>query len=295
MKCPRCNQQSKVLETRSGPSGAIRRRRECASCGDRFTTTEGYEREFLVRKAGGRIEPFDSVKISRSIGRAAHVLKLRGHEINAVADRIEKALVPEAARGPVPSGRIGDLVLEELRGLNPAADLARIRFAMVFLGRSDRPGALSNAREFLSWLESNFGIDENVVASHPGDAPVLVLKRDGRRTEAFSADKIMASIEVALKGRANDKTLRQISYSTAVEVAEQFADEPVVSSIQIGAEVLKHLKELDGLAYLRYSATFKGLNSPNLIAIDAASVLAVELDDLTHPSRKLTRGPMDNS
>jgi len=55
--------------------------------------------------------------------------------------------------------------------------------------------------------------------------------------------------------------------------------QPVVSSIQLGAEVLHYLRLYDGLAYLRFASRFKVIADPSLIALDAASVLAVEIDE----------------
>jgi transcriptional regulator NrdR family protein len=143
---------------------------------------------------------------------------------------------------------------------------------------------LSNAREFLEWLQSNYPIPD--VADIADDAPpVWVLKRDGRRTESYDFDKLMNSIEVALAGRGRSTEVRRIAYTIASEVSESLEGQPLVASLQIGSEVLKHLRERDGLAYLRYGATFKRVSSPKDIALDARSVLAVEFNGIEHPSK----------
>ena len=282
MDCPDCGEPTRVTETRPGPAHGIRRRRKCASCGNRFTTTEVIERTFLVRKRNGRTEAFDAAKLSRSISRSAHVLPISGQEINAITDRIERSLLTESFAGAVPTARLGERVLEELVSLSPAADLARIRYAMVFLGRSDRPAPLSNTRSFLDWLTDNYNVrDED---SSTSLIPALVLKRDGRRIEPFEEQKLHRSIAIALQDRARPDELERLARSIRAHVIEAFHGEHVVSSLQLGAEVLKQLRDCDGLAYLRFSATFKRLNSPELIALDARAVLAVEFGGLKHPS-----------
>ncbi|MEO6318513.1 MAG: ATP cone domain-containing protein [Acidimicrobiales bacterium] len=284
MRCPDCGGATRVLETRESGSSAVRRRRTCTNCSRRITTTEAVERDFIVKKRGGRTESFDASKLARAIGRAAHVLPVRGADINAIVDRIEKQLLAESLQGPLPSSRIGDLVLAELHGLGDATDLARIRFAMVFLGCSEGPGALSNARGFLSWLQENYPVPDS--ADIAEDAPpAVVLKRDGRNTEAFDIDKLMRSIEVALKGRGSEVEIRRIAFTLSQEVAESFEGQPLVTSLQIGSEVLKQLRERDGLAYLRFGATFKRITTPQMIALDARSVLAIEFDGVGHPSK----------
>ena len=70
MLCPKCGAlESKVVDSRSSDDGAsIRRRRECLSCGTRFTTYERREESpLMIQKKDGSIEPFDSAKLLRSL------------------------------------------------------------------------------------------------------------------------------------------------------------------------------------------------------------------------------------
>jgi transcriptional repressor NrdR len=285
MECPNCAGTSKVLETRQVPSG-LRRRRECHQCRTRFTTVEAVDRDLLVRKRDGRVEPFNSAKLARSIVRSAHVVSMNVNDVNGIVERIERSLLSERIVGPVDSALIGDRVLKQLHGVSPAADLARIHFAMVFLGRSDIPGALRSAEGFLRWLSENYLSDQpgtDTVEYKPG--PRLVLKRDGRRLEPFDEPKLQLSIAVAMQDRARPRDLRVAVDGILSEVLDTFSQELVVSSLQLGAEILRHLRLFDGLAYLRYSATFKRLYTPDLIALDAKSVLAVEFKGIAHPSQ----------
>lgn len=290
MQCPECNGDTRVSETRLASGRGVRRRRTCVECGSRFSTIEAVVGDVVVLKRDRTLESLDRRKITSSIVRAAHVAPLKTADVNAITERIERNLMAEGVRGPIPTSRIGDAVLDALSELEPPADLARIRYAMVFLGRSDRPGQLSNASELIEWLHSNYGTDAGVYATDDPN-PQWVTKKDGRRAERFDLDKVIQSIEVALQNRGEDRAIRNTAFTVASEVAEALNDQPVVSSLQIGSEVLKLLREVDGLAYLRFGATFKMINRPDLIALDATSVLAIELDKVL--DRHPTRGPHD--
>jgi transcriptional repressor NrdR len=120
--CPLCESQSRVLESRSAESGsAVRRRRECTSCGHRFTTRERYEQALFVRKRSGRRQPFDRAKLRDGLARAAHKRDVSDAQIDAIADEAQTAVIE--AGGELPSTAIGELCLEELRGVDTGAYL----------------------------------------------------------------------------------------------------------------------------------------------------------------------------
>ena len=126
MKCPYCERASKVIDSRPIPDG-IRRRRECAACGRRFTTHERLAPiEVRVTKAHARPnENFQPEKIRRVVERVAQGGPLTPRDAVEVALRIEMELI-DAGRASVTSGEIAAAVhrlLEELDG-----DAAR-RFA----------------------------------------------------------------------------------------------------------------------------------------------------------------------
>jgi transcriptional repressor NrdR len=121
--CPSCHSPTRVLETRGAPDGtAVRRRRECSRCGQRFTTFERREPEpiYLVKRDGER-QRFDRTKLRAALLRAAHKRPVIAADIEAIVDRIELA----AADGPgeLTSERIGELCLIELRELDWGAYL----------------------------------------------------------------------------------------------------------------------------------------------------------------------------
>jgi transcriptional repressor NrdR len=148
VKCPSCNSSTHVLETRRLDDGAaIRRRRECRSCGRRFTTSERREAEPLhVDKQSGERERFDRTKLRAALLRAAHKRPVRADQVERLVNRIELAV--HDAGGSMSSRSIGELCLVGLRELDAGAYL---QFAGVFdpavSGRSQGASSVRGARE----------------------------------------------------------------------------------------------------------------------------------------------------
>lgn len=135
MRCPYCRENDdKVVDSRvAEDAAAIRRRRECLSCGRRFTTYERVEDvSLLVQKRSGVTEPFDRAKLRAGIERAA-TGRLDEATIDAIVSDIDEELRSEGSQ-PVGSDRVGLAVLEHLRALDPVAYL---RFASVYKGFED--------------------------------------------------------------------------------------------------------------------------------------------------------------
>ena len=131
MKCQYCNcTESKVIDSRpTEESSSIRRRRECMNCGRRFTTYEKIELlPLMVVKRDGRREAFDSQKIKAGILHACEKLPISVQQIDAMTTRIEQAAYA-SMEGEIPSQRIGDMVMNELKSVN---DVAYVRFAAVY-------------------------------------------------------------------------------------------------------------------------------------------------------------------
>jgi transcriptional repressor NrdR len=126
--CPHCDSPSHVVETRGATDGAVRRRRECAGCGTRFTTYERYEPAGLfVRKRDGERQAFDRAKLRDALLRAAHKRPVQADEVERLVDRIEGTVRDEG--GEVASRTVGELCLTGLRELDAGAYL---QFAGVF-------------------------------------------------------------------------------------------------------------------------------------------------------------------
>ena len=128
MKCPSCGlSDSRVLDSRPTEEGnSIRRRRECAGCGKRFTTYEVIETTpiTVIKKDGSR-EYFDRHKLQSGI---MHACQKRPVDVGALVDTIEKEL-QNALVEEVTSEHIGELVMEHLRALDA---VSYVRFASVY-------------------------------------------------------------------------------------------------------------------------------------------------------------------
>jgi transcriptional repressor NrdR len=131
VRCPYCDsEEDKVVDSRVAEEGrAIRRRRECLTCGRRYTTFERAEEiPLMVRKRDGIEEPFDRAKIVEGIRRACKNRPVQQSEIEDIALGIEEALRAEGRRY-VGYSDIGRLVLERLAALD---EVAYVRFASVY-------------------------------------------------------------------------------------------------------------------------------------------------------------------
>ncbi|MCL1809008.1 MAG: transcriptional regulator NrdR [Clostridiales bacterium] len=131
MKCPFCeNTDTKVIDSRPTEEGhAIRRRRECDSCGKRFTTYEKIEEMLLmvIKKDGSR-EAFDRGKILTGIIKACEKRAVPMAEIEKVVDEIERGL-NNTMEKEIASKFIGELIMEQLKRID---EVAYVRFASVY-------------------------------------------------------------------------------------------------------------------------------------------------------------------
>jgi transcriptional repressor NrdR len=131
MRCPFCaHEDSQVKDSRpTEDNAAIRRRRQCASCGARFTTFERVQlRELTVVKRSGRRVPFDRDKLQRSVEVALRKRPVEPERIERLINGIVRQL-ESRGEGDVPSEAVGELVMEGLKGLD---DVAYVRFASVY-------------------------------------------------------------------------------------------------------------------------------------------------------------------
>ena len=131
MKCPYCeNEESRVIDSRHTEDGhAIRRRRECESCGRRFTTYEKVEEMILmvIKKDGSR-ESFDTTKLLRGLMRACEKRPVSFSTMEEIVNEIEQTLQNEMER-EVSSAEIGELVMERLKKVD---EVSYVRFASVY-------------------------------------------------------------------------------------------------------------------------------------------------------------------
>lgn len=136
MRCPFCSHdETQVVETRESDEGdVIRRRRRCLQCDKRFTTYERSEIAMpaVVKKDGSRTD-FDRAKIRASMMLALRKRPVSVEQIDAALERIEEKLLGTGAR-EVPSTRLGELVMRELKRIDK---VAYVRFASVYRSFED--------------------------------------------------------------------------------------------------------------------------------------------------------------
>lgn len=130
MECPKCRHHSTaVIDSRDVEHNSVRRRRECEICRYRFTTYEKAEPvKFLVAKKDGRTEPYQRQKMIRGMRIAIEKRGIGDEVLEEVADRIEQKLIAQN-QDSVPTTKIGDLVIKELRQLD---EIAYLRFTSVY-------------------------------------------------------------------------------------------------------------------------------------------------------------------
>lgn len=131
MRCPFCaHDDTQVKDSRPTEDNAsIRRRRQCSSCGARFTTFERVQlREVVVVKSGDRREPFDRLKLEQSVALACRKRAIDQERLDQLISGIQRQ-VETSGEAEVPSSHIGELVMEGLRQID---SVAYIRFASVY-------------------------------------------------------------------------------------------------------------------------------------------------------------------
>ena len=146
MKCPKCGvDDDRVLDSRSARDGAaIRRRRECAGCGHRFTTYEEVDRdELLVIKRDGTRQTFERAKLDKAIRQACGKRKISDEQIRSIIDRVVARLDGDE----VPSDQIAEYVMSELHKVD---EVAYIRFASVYRQFKDCAQCLAAITELVT-------------------------------------------------------------------------------------------------------------------------------------------------
>jgi transcriptional repressor NrdR len=135
MRCPYCqNDDSKVIDTTHDSHGGIRRRRECLSCGERFSS---YERPVLatplIVKQDGTREEFDREKLERGIRISCAKRPVSATDIERLVGQVE-AKLQGMGKSEISSRIVGDLVI---KGLKEMDQIAYIRYAIVYLRLDD--------------------------------------------------------------------------------------------------------------------------------------------------------------
>lgn len=139
MKCVKCDHlDSKVVESRDiGEGGSIRRRRQCLSCGHRFTTYERVEVPYLmVIKKGGSQELFDRAKLLGGLNKAIQKRPVSPQQLEELVDDVERS-IHECGETEIDTAEVGEMVMERLMELD---QIAYVRFASVYRSFTDVAG-----------------------------------------------------------------------------------------------------------------------------------------------------------
>jgi len=146
MRCPFCaTQDTRVVDSRLASEGdQVRRRRECASCKERFTTYEVAELTLpkIIKRDGAR-EFFNEKKLRLGMQRALEKRPVNSESIEAAISKIKKAMIAMGDR-EIPADELGELVMRELSALD---HVAFVRFASVYRSFQD-------VNEFTEMIES---------------------------------------------------------------------------------------------------------------------------------------------
>ena len=154
MKCPGCSgMENKVIDSRLNKEGTIiRRRRECLSCTDRFTTYEKLEPSLpLLIKKDGRREEFDRDKVIQGLQKACQKRPVSIKDIEDLVDRVEQYL-QELGEKEVSAVKVGEKVISEIYNLD---DVAYVRFASVYRSFKDVNEFMVELKEVLKSKEGS--------------------------------------------------------------------------------------------------------------------------------------------
>ncbi len=154
MKCPYCGElDTRVLDSRiTKESLAIRRRRLCIACDNRFTTMEKIEKEpIIVIKRDGRREIFDPAKILKGLLLAGQKRDIPLSQWEYLVENLEQELQNSYTK-EIATDEIGDIILNELRKID---EVAYVRFASVFRQFSDIEAFKSELEEMLKLKRNN--------------------------------------------------------------------------------------------------------------------------------------------
>jgi transcriptional repressor NrdR len=136
MRCPFCTHlEDKVVDSRESKDGAsIRRRRECLSCGRRFTSYERIDEiPYMVIKKDGRRETFERNKIMAGLLRACEKRPISAAQLESIVDEVEKT-VQDSPDRELSTSEVGKIIMRRLKTLDK---VAYVRFASVYLEFED--------------------------------------------------------------------------------------------------------------------------------------------------------------
>jgi transcriptional repressor NrdR len=254
MICPSCNTDGdKVIDSRPAADGlAIRRRRECLACGNRFTTYEQLEIPGpTVTKNDGRKEPFDTNKIATSLKISLDKRPVSKERIQAVVTDLSIRIKNEFHEG-ITTQNISELVLNELLKLD---EVGYVRYAADHKQYADKD-------EFTTFLKAL-------------PRSLQVVKSNGSY-EPFKREKLLKSLNIALRKRP----VSQRRIENAIdEIINELAERNEVSSSELGNLLMIRLKAIDEVAYIRYASVYRKFQDAAEFAKEVESLTVEEKVD----------------
>ena len=154
MKCPFCSHENtRVIDSRPAEdNNSIRRRRVCDECGKRFTTYEKIETiPLIIIKKDNNREAYDRSKIEAGVLRACHKRPVSAQQITTLVDEVENEIFNREER-EIPSGTIGELVMNKLKDLDA---VAYVRFASVYREFKDVNTSMDESKSVLNDKKHN--------------------------------------------------------------------------------------------------------------------------------------------
>lgn len=149
MKCPYCNaSDTKVIDSRSADdNNSIRRRRQCETCGKRFTTYEKLETlPLMIIKKDNSRETYDRRKVEKGILLSCHKRPVSSQQISQMVDEIENQVFSMEEK-EVPASAVGELVMKKLKDVD---EVAYVRFASVYREFKDVNAFMEELAKFLN-------------------------------------------------------------------------------------------------------------------------------------------------
>ncbi len=129
MLCPYCNNEETKVTDKRDNSSVARRRRECLSCGKRFTTYERIEMNLNVIKKNGSKQKFERDKLFDGVSKALEKRGFESDEIESVVDKIEMKIYKMSKGDDIATKKIGEAVMAQLKKVDK---IAYMRFAAVY-------------------------------------------------------------------------------------------------------------------------------------------------------------------
>lgn len=154
MRCPFCNyEESKVTDSREAAEiNAIRRRRECCQCNQRFTTFETIDISLQVKKRDGTYEDFQQEKLIAGLDAACRHTRISHDQVRSLANELKVELMRRGIR-EIESKELGELVMQRLKEIDV---IAYLRFACVYKRFKD----IKELIEAIPSREENYGSEE---------------------------------------------------------------------------------------------------------------------------------------